>query len=146
MKLYEIFEGWMGYTAPQSKWDAMSVLRDILGADKVADSDECETGMYCVSRPWVAGMASGMFSDMDSEPGEGGAIGLPDPDGHTARDIAAAAHEGSHAWLHMTGKDHTDEARVNKMAESWLRKHLSGVFLHQALEYILGSKIHYGHN
>lgn len=147
MKLCDIFEGqWMGYIPPQSKWDSMSVLHDILGG-KVTDTDEeYVPGAYYVSRPWHSGMKDGMFSDMDCKPGEGGAIGLPNPYGVTAKDIATAAHEGSHAWLHMTGKNHQDEALVNKTAEAWLRKNLSGPFLHQALETILKSKIHYKHN
>ena len=122
----------------------------MLGANNVAfDEDDdvnIKPGQYVVSRPWVQGMEAGMFSSMDSAPGEGGAIGLKSLYGRTAFDIAAAAHEGAHAWLHMNGKDYHDERAVNAVATQWLQRNLTGMFLHQALEDILKSKIHYGHN
>jgi hypothetical protein len=146
MKLHELFS--MTSTTPQSKWNAMSVLHDILGG-MVTDDDDDENvmpGMYYVSKPWVPGMKAGMFSNMDMPAGQGGAIGLPNPYGRTATDIASAAHEGYHAWLHMHGKSYNDERVVNQMAEAWLRANLSGAFLHQAIEVLLKSKIHYKHN
>lgn len=136
------------FIVEEKQMSAMDVLHDILGGQVTdsGDDEDIAPGMYVVSRPWVSGMKDGMFSTMDMEPGQGGAIGLPNPRGTSPRDIAAAAHEGSHAWLHMNGKDSNDEELVNKLASTWLRKHTSGIFLHQALEHILGSKIHYGHN
>lgn len=140
MKLYEV-------TAPPSKWTGYDVVKDILGPANVsADSENLKVGQYLVCRPWSGINDAGMFSNMDCEPGEGGALGLPNPFGTDPRSIAVAAHEAYHAWLHMHGRVHNDEKTVNMYAEKWLRSHLSGMFLHQALEHLLKSKIHYGHN
>lgn len=148
MKVSDLLE--MFSTPPQSPWTPELVLKDMLGANRVAfdmdDDDEYQPGQYVVSRPWTAGMEAGMFSNMDCKPGEGGAIGLKRMYGRTPADIAAAAHEGAHAVLHMSGKDYSDEKATNAYAEAWLRRKLTGMFLHQALEELLKSKIHYGHN
>lgn len=77
---------------------------------------------------------------------QGGVIGLEDIHGTTPKAIAVAVHEAYHAWLHQQGRNHNDEEMVNKLATKWLRKNLSGMFLHSALNILLHSKIHYGHN
>lgn len=156
MKLKDILEARSPYANrtlavvyPQTEWTPLQVLNDILGGRAVipdGDDDSIKLGDYVVSHPWVGRGAVGIFSDMDCKPGEGGAIGLADLYGRTAQAIAAAAHEGFHAYLHLHGQNYKDERRVNELAEQWLRKHFNGPYLHHALEFLIKSRISYGHN
>jgi len=124
-------------------WTAYDVVRNILGRDRVTDDDdELGPGMYYVYQ------SSGdpMFRDT----GDGvGSINLPNLDSTAARDVAVAAHEAYHAYVHAKSKGgfaHANEKIINNLAEKWLRKHLSGQALHTALEQIIGSRISYGRN
>ncbi len=83
---------------------------------------------------------------MDCKPGEGGSIGLRDLYGTTPKDIAEAAHEAYHAYLHMIGEDDDDEKLVNQLALKWLHQHLTGEDLQAAIEHIASSNKSYGHH
>jgi hypothetical protein len=85
-----------------------------------------------------------MFRDTDNGVGS---INLPNLDSTAARDVATAAHEAYHAYVHSKsqgGVAYANEKIINNLAEKWLRKHLSGPALHAALEQIVGSRISYG--
>jgi hypothetical protein len=131
-----------GAPAP-TLWRAYDVVRNILGKNRVTDDDdELEPGMYYVYQ------SSGppMFRDTDNGVGS---INLPNLDSTAARDVAIAAHEAYHAYVHSKsqgGVVHANEKIINNLAEKWLRKHLSGPALHVALEQIVGSRISYGPN
>ena len=62
--------------------------------------------------------------------------------------LAEAAHEASHAVLHLEfgGDVFKDEARTNAMAAAWLHRNVAGFKLHAALELITQSNISYGCN
>ena len=64
--------------------------------------------------------------------------------------IATTAHEAYHAWLwaksNSQGQVFANEKMVNQLAVKWLRKNLTGMVLHAAMEAIVHSKISYGHN
>lgn len=129
-----------GAPAP-TLWSAYDVIRDILGKDRVTDDDEeLQPGMYYVYQ------SSGppMFRDT----GDGvGSINLPNLDSTAAKDVAVAAHEAYHAYVHSKsqgGRASSNEKIINNLAEKWLRKHLSGPALHVGLEQIVGSRISYG--
>jgi len=131
-----------GAPAP-TLWTAYDVIQNILGRDRVTDDDdELGPGMYYVYQ------SSGppMFRDT----GDGvGSINLPNLDSKAAKDVAQAAHEAYHAYVHSKsqgGVVHANEKIINNLAEKWLRKHLSGPALHVGLEQIVGSRISYGPN
>ena len=131
-----------GAPAP-TLWTAYDVIRNILGRDRVTDDDDdLGPGMYYVYQ------SSGppMFRDT----GDGvGSINLPNLDSKAAKDVAQAAHEAYHAYVHSKsqgGVVHANEKIINNLAEKWLRKHLSGPALHVGLEQIVGSRISYGPN
>ena len=139
MKLIELFE--------QQHWTAMDVVRDILGPDNVVDDlvtpeEEFKEHHFIVTHSWSNRMPN-MFADMDTDTG---CICLSDRYGTSPKAIAVAAHEAYHAWLHQNKKQYDDEKHVNILATKWLQQHLSGMQLHAALNTILHSKIHYGHN
>lgn len=132
-----------GAPAP-TLWTAYDVIRDILGKDKVTDDDaDLEPGMYYVYQS----NESPMFRDTE-ESGPGGSINIPDLDSKAAKDVAVAAHEACHAYVHDkvkgAGRAYSNEKIINNLAERWLRKHLSGSALHVALETIIGSRVSYG--
>lgn len=123
-------------------FSVLNTVRNILGSDNVCtEEDKYTPGQY-----YVFAGHRGWFTDLE---GEGSSIELPcDLFSNAAVDIATAAHEAYHAWLHnrSRGKVYTNEKMVNQLATKWLKKHLTGVNLHVALERILKSKISYGHN
>jgi hypothetical protein len=88
-----------------------------------------------------------MFRDTE-ESGPGGSINIPNLESRAAKDVAVAAHEACHAYVHDRtkgqGRVHANEKIINNLAEKWLRKHLSGPALHVAIEAITGSRINYG--
>jgi hypothetical protein len=131
-----------GAPAP-TLWTAYDVIRDILGKDRVTDDDdELGPGMYYVYQ------SSGDPMFRDTEDGVG-SINVPNLDSTAAKDVAVAAHEAYHAYVHSKsrgGAIHSNEKVINNLAEKWLRKHLSGTALHVALEKIIGSRISYGPN
>lgn len=131
-----------GAPAP-TLWTAYDVIRNILGRDRVTDDDdELEPGMYYVYQSNQAPM----FRDTDNGVGS---INLPNLDSTAARDVAIAAHEAYHAYVHAKsrgGAAYSNEKIINNLAEKWLRKHLSGPALHTAIEQIVGSRISYGPN
>ncbi|MGZ8891232.1 MAG: hypothetical protein ACXW0J_07515 [Nitrososphaeraceae archaeon] len=129
------------------KWTAIDVVRDILGTNNVMDGEKenpekLAPTQFLVVRPWTPWGA--MFDTFDQE--TGGCIALFNPYGSTPKDIAHAAHESYHAWLHQQSKNFRDEQLVNELATKWLHKHLSGMFLRASLDEILKSKINYKHN
>ena len=92
-------------------WTAYDVVRDILGKQNVTDNeDELGPGIYYVyqsGEPMFRGTG-------DTE----GSIELPDLDSTAAKDIAAAAHEAYHAYIHSRaqgGAVHANEKIVNNM-------------------------------
>lgn len=122
-------------------WSAYSVVKDILGTKNVTDDeDELEPGMYYLYQS----NEPPMFRDTDDG---AGSINLPNLDSTAAKDIAQAAHEAYHAYVHSKSKGgvvYANEKIINNLAEKWLRKHLTGPALHSALEELIGSRISYG--
>ena len=131
-----------GAPAP-TLWTAYQAIEDILGKNKVTDDeDELEPGMYYVYQSDQLPM----FRDTDDGVGS---INLPNLDSTAAKDVAVAVHEAYHAYVQSKSRGgvvYANEKIINKLAEKWLRKHLTGPELHVALETILKSKISYGHN
>jgi hypothetical protein len=131
-----------GAPAP-TLWSAYEVIQNILGKNRVTDDDDALTpDMYYVYQS--SGPA--MFRDTDNGVGS---INLPNLSSTAARDVAMAAHEAFHAYVHSKSRGgvvHANEKIINNLAEKWLRKHLSGPALHAALEQITGSRISYGDN
>jgi hypothetical protein len=131
-----------GAPAP-TLWTAYDVVKNILGSNRVTDDeDELTPNMYYVYQS----NDEPMFRDTDNGVGS---INLPNLSSTAAKDIAVAAHEAFHAYVHSKsqgGVVHANEKIVNNLAEKWLRKHLSGTALHSALEKIIGSRITYGPN
>jgi hypothetical protein len=131
-----------GAPAP-TLWTAYDVVKNILGSNRVTDDeDELTPNMYYVYQS----NDEPMFRDTDNGVGS---INLPNLSSTAAKDIAVAAHEAFHAYVHSKsqgGVIHANEKIVNNLAEKWLRKHLSGTALHSALEKIIGSRITYGPN
>lgn len=131
-----------GAPAP-TLWSAYEVIQNILGRNNVTDDDdELTPGMYYVYQS----SEPPMFKDTDNGVGS---INLPNLDSTAAKDVAIAAHEAYHAYVHnksQGGFAHANEKIINNLAEKWLRKHLSGTALHIGLEQIVGSRISYGPN
>jgi hypothetical protein len=132
-----------GAPAP-TLWTAYEAIQDILGRSRVTDDDDdLEPGMYYV----YSSNETPMFKDTE-ESGPGGSINIPNLESKAARDVAIAAHEACHAYVHDrtkgSGRVYANEKIINNLAEKWLRKHLSGTALHVALETITGSRISYG--
>lgn len=124
-------------------WTAYAVVQNILGKNRVTnDEDALTPNMYYVYQS----NEKPMFKDTDNGVGS---INLPDLSSTAARDVAVAAHEAFHAYVHSKSQGgivHANEKIINNLAEKWLRKHLSGPALHVALEKITGSRISYGSN
>ena len=122
-------------------WTAYAVIQNILGKNRVTDDeDELTPNMYYVYQS----NNEPMFRDTENGVGS---INLPNLDSTAAKDVAVAAHEAYHAYVHSKsqgGVVYANEKVINNLAEKWLRKHLSGPALHAALEQITGSRIHYG--
>ena len=110
-------------------------MADFTGDDKNINDKTVIVGPAWTGHP--------MFSNMDSPPGTGGAIGIADIDGNKPEDIAVAAHEAFHAKLQLHKKNFENEHVVNRLAIRWLQDHLSGMFLHMATERLLRSKRSY---
>ena len=132
-----------GAPAP-TLWTVFDTIKNILGLGRVTDDeDEIKPGMYYV----YASNESPMFRDTEDS-GPGGSINVRDLDSKAARDVAMAAHEAYHAYVHDKtggeGRVHGNEKIINNLAEKWLRNHLSGSALHVAIEAITGSRISYG--
>ena len=122
-------------------WTAYAVVQNILGKNRVTnDEDALTPNMYYVYQS----NNEPMFKDTDNGVGS---INLPNLESTAAKDVAVAAHEAFHAYVHSKsqgGVVHANEKIINNLAEKWLRKHLTGPALHVALEKITGSRIHYG--
>ena len=132
-----------GAPAP-TLWTAYDAIESILGRGRVTnDEDELEPGMYYVYQS----NEPAMFKDTEDS-GAGGSINVPNLESKAAKDVAIAAHEACHAYVHDrtkgSGRVHANEKIINSLAEKWLRKHLSGPALHVAIETITGSRISYG--
>lgn len=121
-------------------WTAYEVVQNILGKNNVTDNeDELGPGIY-----YVYQSGEPMFRGTSNTEGS---IELPNLTSTAAKDIAVAAHEAYHAYIHNRAKGgavHANEKIVNNMAEKWLRKHLSGTQLKSAIEALTHSRIHYG--
>ncbi|WP_407305366.1 hypothetical protein [Acinetobacter sp.] len=152
MKLLELFEA-----RSPTRFTVLDVVRDILGKDKVATStDDMKPGVYLVKQadePGFTPPKKGQVEDWMAELGLTatdipGTIYLVNLNSRDAADVAQAAHEAYHAWMTVKspGKIYQNEKFTNQLATKWLKKNLSGVELHAALEMILKSKISYGHN
>lgn len=124
-------------------WTALDVVKNILGSNRVTDDDdELTPNMYYVYQS----NEEPMFRHTDNGVGS---INLPNLSSTAAKDVAVAAHEAFHAYVHSKsqgGVVHANEKIINNLAEKWLRKHLTGTALYAALEKITGSRIHYGSN
>lgn len=132
-----------GAPAP-TLWSAYAAIQNILGRSRVTDDEDAvEPGMYYVYQS----SEPPMFRDTE-ESGSGGSINVPSLESRAAKDVAMAAHEACHAYVHDKvkggGRIYSNEKIINNLAEKWLRKHLSGPALMVALETILGSRISYG--
>lgn len=132
-----------GSPAP-TLWTAYDTIQSILGRSRVtSNEDAIEPGMYYVYQS----NEPPMFKDTE-DLGSGGSINIPNLDSRAAKDVAMAAHEACHAYVHDktkgTGQVHANEKIINNLAEKWLRKHLSGPALHVAIETITSSRISYG--
>ena len=132
-----------GAPAP-TLWTAYDAIESILGRGRVTDDeDTLEPGMYYVYQS----NEPAMFKDTEDS-GAGGSINVPNLESKAAKDVAIAAHEACHAYVHDRtkggGRVHANEKIINSLAEKWLRKHLSGPALHVAIETITGSRISYG--
>lgn len=131
----------VGGAASPTLWTAYQAIEDILGRGKVTDDeDELEPGMYYVYQS----NQPAMFRDTGDDVGS---INLPNLDSTSAADVAVAVHEAYHAYVQSKspgGIVYSNEKIINKLAEKWLRKHLTGPELHVALEKIIGSRISYG--
>ncbi len=100
--------------AKDRKWSAnyigtaLDAVYNILGDIVIGpgDDEEPTERSVVVSRSWTG---YDCFSEMDSEPGMGGAIGLVNPNGSSPKDIATAAHEAFHALLQLNKKNFTNE-------------------------------------
>jgi hypothetical protein len=152
MKLHELFEA-----RTPTRFTALDVVKDILGQDKVVtDTDDMKAGAYMVKQgdePGFTPPLKGKVEDWMAELGltaadTPGTIYLINLQSRDAADVAQAAHEAYHAWMTVKspGKIYQNEKLTNQLATKWLKKNLSGMELHTALEMILKSKIDYGHN
>lgn len=153
MKLCDVFEALARVPAKPEMRDPdyvfdenyMGSVQDVVSAilgDRLgdADSDDLKETDVIVVKSWTG---YDIFSSMDSDPGMGGVIGLVNPRGKSAKEIATAAHESFHALLQTRGKNYENEHVVNRLAARWLQDHFEGPFLHAALEAIIQSKISY---
>lgn len=127
-------------TSVSTNWTGLQVVEDILGKDLVTDDEHSvQPGMY-----YVYQSRRSSFYVVDGI----GVVSLADPYSRQAVHVAVAAHEAYHAYIASKSKGqlYANEKTVNAMATKWLKKNLTGVALHVALERILHSKIYYGHN
>lgn len=132
-----------GAPAP-TLWTVYDTIESILGRSRVTDNEEAiEPGMYYVYQS----NEPAMFKDTEDS-GVGGSINVPNLESKAAKDVAIAAHEACHAYVHDKtqgrGVVHANEKIINNLAEKWLRKHLTGSALHVAIETITSSRISYG--
>lgn len=145
------------FEAAPTKFTGIDVVKSILGADKVAlRKDDVELGQYLIQKgpepeftPPVKGKTEPWMDELGIKAADfPGTITLPNPMSRDAVDVAYAAHEAYHGWLTVRspGGIFKNEKIVNQQATKWLKKNLTGMQLHSALETILKSKINYGHN
>lgn len=126
-----------------SKLTALDTIKHIVG-ERVIFCSTASDGHYAICTPLLAAFKNGMFAPCDPKFGAVvGIIGIPHPTSSHGKDIASAAHESFHAWLHLNGGDWTDEQIVNDHSETWLKKNMTGFALFSALEHILESRISY---
>jgi hypothetical protein len=127
-------------------WSCRSVIQNILGSKNVTDdADNIKPGQYYMFDG--VNKLDAMFRATGDTHEEAGSIEVRDLDSYSASDVGIAAHEAYHAYIYSKttgGQVYGNEKIVNKMAEKWCRKHLTGPSLHYALEAITNSRIHYG--
>jgi hypothetical protein len=159
MKLLQEFEEqlFLAELAAPTKFTGLQVLQNIIGADSVnTKKEDLKDGQYLVKNvdpsskwdePGFSKPFTMQFSKDDPVINSPGAITLYDYNSRDAKDIAVAAHEAYHALMYKKGKSYFDNEKLtNNLATKWLKKNLSGVQLHVALEFILKSNISYGTN
>ena len=139
MATHPEFKDWFG----DERISAMDVLRDILGYENIFDSDIHDESDYKPNQYFVHQSSRDLH--VQHEDGTN-AIELKQPRGKRPKDIAVAAHEAYHALLSSRGKNYANEHMVNRLAARWLQDHLLGMFLHQAMESLLSSKLSYKGN
>lgn len=152
---------WLDGEIPNGKastrFSVLAAIGDILGWDNLYVDEEqndidpaAGTNVIIVNTEYgrIYGGQRGTFSRFDAEDGGGMVINLAFPaDSHDARDVGTAVHEAFHAKIALgsRGSLYSNEQLVNKMAEKWLRAHLTGMELHVALEGVTKSRISYRH-
>ena len=124
-------------------------IQSILGRENVTDDDEELTDENHMHMVYVwEGSREGYFIPTDD--GTGGSIEVSNIYSKDAKSVATGVHEAFHALIYRKtggqGRLSSQEKIVNNMAERWLRRHLTGMALHVALEQITGSRVSYGHN
>ena len=155
MKLVELMS--LNEARAPTQWSAINVIRNILGPNFVSvDPHNVAAGQYLVKQgaeptftPPVAGKVEPWMAELGlTAQNFPGTIEIPNANSMDAADVAQAAHEAYHAWMTVKSKGTIwrNEKFTNQLATKWLKKNLSGVELHVALETILKSKIEYGHN
>jgi hypothetical protein len=142
---------------PNPTWTSFEVVKRILkdygvtydepGGEADENPPDDYRGTASVGPSWakdpITNKKTGIYDPFGSFPGEGGSIGLSNPQGRTPDDIAAAAHEAYHALLQMRHKNHNNERVVNRLAVRWLQDHYSGKFLHFAINVLRDSRVSY---
>jgi hypothetical protein len=141
-----------------TRFSVIAAIGDILGWDNLYVDEEqddfdaafgADNAIFVnTSRSGLNGGRRGTFQRFDAADGGGMVINLAFPaESHDARDVGTAVHEAFHAKIALgsRGNLYVNEQLVNKMAEKWLRAHLTGIELHVALEGITKSRISYRH-
>ena len=157
----EEYRSWYADEIPNGKastrFSVSAAIGDILGWDNLyfdEDQDDVDhsygTNVIFVNTEYggLNGGQRGTFARFDDAEGGGMVINLAFPaESHDARDVGTAVHEAFHAKIAMgsRGDLYGNEQLVNKMAEKWLRAHLTGIELHVALEGVTKSRISYRH-
>lgn len=140
-----------------TRFSVIAAIGDILGWDNIYVDEEQNdidyadgTNVIIINTEYrgLYGGQRGTFERFDAVDGGGMVINLAFPaESHDARDVGTAVHEAFHAKIALgsRGNLYVNEQLVNKMAEKWLRAHLTGMELHVALEGVTKSRISYRH-
>lgn len=142
------------YSAPMrgsaaTPFTVYQAISAVLGHKNVTNDDEDITPENQDHMVYVwDGSREGFFIPTDD--GTGGSIEVQNMWSREAAAVAAGVHEAFHALVYRKtggqGQLVSQEKIVNNLAEKWLRKHLTGMAQHVALERITGSRISYGSN
>lgn len=132
-------------------FSGLQVIEDIVGHNNICiDKSKLRDGQYLVKNvdkdsKWdEPGFCQPFMGFTALQPGQ---ITVYDYNSRCGAEIAVCAHEAFHARMCFRGKSYYgNENLTNRLAEKWLRRHLSGVKLHAAIEMITLSRISYGLN